>query len=253
MIFRLLCNETTGFLIALILGNKVYDVRWSKFTFYVDRKLISGKQIASIFWGFYESAERRLIEKHLPANLDVIELGSSLGIVTSHIGSRLLPGRKLIGVEANPKLISLLNANVKKHLVNGVYFFVSNQAIDYQKSEVELSITNNNTETRVITDSQIPTGVVVRTTRVDSLMKDHHIQDYVLVCDIEGAEIGVLLNDSDALKSCSHLFIELHETYYQDKRYDVDSLVRMIVQDHRFVLFDHHGPVFYFSRTNSTT
>ena len=67
-----------------------------------------------IFWGFYESAELRLIRKHLPATLDVVELGGSLGVVAAHIGQRLEPGRQLISVEANPALIEALRTNITR-------------------------------------------------------------------------------------------------------------------------------------------
>ena len=55
-----------------------------------------------VFWGIYETAELRLIERHLPRDIDVIELGGSIGVIAAQIAGHLIPGTRLISVEANP-------------------------------------------------------------------------------------------------------------------------------------------------------
>ena len=46
-----------------------------------------------------------LAEKYLDGNLNLIEFGSSIGIVSSHIARKLKSGTKFIMVEANPGII----------------------------------------------------------------------------------------------------------------------------------------------------
>ncbi len=102
LIFKILCNPFTGTCIRLLMGNHVPDVRWSRFRFNLADTSIAPRFVASVFWGFYESAEGRLIERHLSDQYDVVELGASIGVISSHIAAKLGRGRKLIAVEPNP-------------------------------------------------------------------------------------------------------------------------------------------------------
>jgi len=40
---------------------------------------------ASLFWGLYESAEIRFVNAYLPRSIDVVELGSSIGVVSCSV------------------------------------------------------------------------------------------------------------------------------------------------------------------------
>src|SRR4051812_45383584 len=55
----------------------------------VPRSVVSDATRASLFWGFHEAQEVRYVERFLPDDLDVVELGASLGVVTSHIARKL--------------------------------------------------------------------------------------------------------------------------------------------------------------------
>ena len=77
-----------------IFGDSLPDIRWRGFRFIVTRDGISDRNRAMIFWGFYESAEIRLIEKYFDGKTDVIELGSSMGIVSTHIAKKLVAGKR---------------------------------------------------------------------------------------------------------------------------------------------------------------
>jgi hypothetical protein len=59
---------------------------------------------AMLFWGIYESAEIRFVQRYLRADFDAIELGSGIGCVSSAIGRKLAKGKKLVCVECDPKL-----------------------------------------------------------------------------------------------------------------------------------------------------
>ncbi len=59
----------------------------------------------------YERDEAAMILRHLPADLPVIELGGSLGVISALIRSRLSPGTRHLIVEANPALIEICAGN----------------------------------------------------------------------------------------------------------------------------------------------
>ena len=60
-------------------------MRWSGYSFNVSPREMPKRIIASIFWGFYESAEIRLLNKYFKGDSDVIECGASSGIVSAFI------------------------------------------------------------------------------------------------------------------------------------------------------------------------
>lgn len=66
-----------------------------------------------------------------------------------------------------------------------------------------------------------------------------------MICDIEGSEAEVFLNETVALDSCSSILIELHPIKYTDTFYLIESLVKLI-ENRSFTLKDSYGPVHYF-------
>jgi len=248
LIYHLLCNNVTGTAIYFLGKGKIRDLRWPGFKFSVPETYVNKQMVASIFWGFYESAEIRFVEKYLRNDLDVIELGSSIGIVAGHIISKMGNGKKFVTVEANPFLIDTIQANIKQHQKPGSTFEVLNNAVAHGAEEVTISITNNNTETRVINNETAADGVKVKTVKFSDLVQRNNNRAYSLVCDIEGSEVEILLYEAAALKQCSQLFIELHETTYNGKHYSIQQLKELLVTTHGFRLVMEHGPVVYFAR-----
>jgi len=248
LVYRLLCNNITGSVIYTFCKENVPDLRWPGFKFRIPQSSVNKEMTASVFWGFYESSEIRFVEKYFRDDLDVIELGSSIGIVSSHIASKLGSGRRLITVEANPFLIETINTNLQKHHNPASTFEVLNKAIGYDSEEVMITITNNNTETRVVKSNLSGDTVAVKTIGLADLIQKFDNKNYALVCDIEGSEVEMLMRETDALKKCSQLFIELHDTVYENKQYNVQMLKDLIVKNHGFKIVDEHGPVVVFAK-----
>jgi FkbM family methyltransferase len=200
-----------------------------------------------IFWGFYEGAEMRLIQNCLPKNIPVIELGSSLGIVSSTAISCLNVDTPYTCIEANPYLKDYINFNINKHNPLKNNYSVINAAIAYNTNGfIEMNISNNNTESSIVNSADYSNH---KTTKVKAITLGEIIsKEYTLICDIEGAEIDVLKNDIDALKNCNHLFIELHKTKYEGKNYDVSDLKKIITISLGFSLAVADGNVFYYKR-----
>lgn len=248
-LFNILCNNLSGYFISILLGNFIPDLRWRKFRFFVEKKYVNKKLIASIFLGFYESAEIRYIEKYLRNDIDVLELGGSIGIVSAHISSKLNKDQILITVEANPYLINNVQTNIIRHKTEGLIFHVLNYAISYNVKIVYLNITSNNTETKVIKDPDgINSGINVEAKTVSDILKKFHRNDFAMVCDIEGSEIEILLNEQEGLKNCCQLFIEFHEVFYNKRLYTINEQRAIVEQVHNFKYVTNDGPVYYFSK-----
>jgi FkbM family methyltransferase len=249
IIHGLSCNNLTGAIIQGVFGDKIPDLRWPGFKFKVPASSVNKKMTAAVFWGFYESSEIRYVEKYLREDLDVIELGSSLGIVSSHIASRLGKGRHLTAVEANPFLVETITENIKRHQHPSSTFEVLNYAVGYDTDEVMITITSNNTETRVIKNGGDGGTVAVKAMSFADLVKRNRHANYALVCDIEGSELEIILREQAALQQCSQLFIELHDTSSDSRQYSVQQLKDLLVDLHGFKIIQQHGPVVYFGRS----
>jgi FkbM family methyltransferase len=139
--------------------------------------------------------------------------------------------------------------NVRNHGQRDANFILENCAISYSGGKVSIRITGNNTETKITDSNSVSAGgqsVSVPARTLDSIVKEHNLRGFTLVCDIEGAEIDVLLNETECLSQCNALFIELHDTRSGEKKYSVDDLVRIITEKHHFAIAHSHSPVFYF-------
>jgi FkbM family methyltransferase len=245
--YRIACNNFTGSIISKLFRDKVPDLRWPGFRFCIPGNV--DKVIhASVFWGFYESAEIRFIEKYLRNDVDVVELGGSLGIVSSHIVGRLGNGRRLFTVELNPTLIEVIKENISRHNHSGVVAEQVNKAISYDRNNLRFNITGNNTETSVYSSYDSNGCFEVETTKLSEIVNAELFKEFALVADIEGAEVEVISEDAGSFENCHQLFIELHDVNYKGMQYKVEALASLITAKSGLRVVDKHGPVFYFSR-----
>jgi FkbM family methyltransferase len=202
---------------------------------------------ASLFWGLYERKEIKFVRKFLRRNLDVIELGSSLGAISLHIVKVQDRERKTICLEANPYLIKTIEENVKLNF-SWKKVEVLNRAIDYSgQREVTFNISKNNLGSHV-NHSEHAQPTLVKTATLKELIHDYQIKDFALVSDIEGAEAGMILKDKEALSQCKQMIIELHPINYEGYTYSVDELSKKIENLHGFRLIAQHHGVYVFEK-----
>jgi FkbM family methyltransferase len=245
----LLCNDFTGSLIIWIFGYSIPDIRWKGYRFQLPRKGVTKTNIASILWGFYESAEIRLIQKYLDPTLDVVEMGGSLGIVSGHIASKLNADRKMISVEANPFLLENIRTNMARFAKPGLDYEAWNFAVQYHEEEVAVHISADNTESGVGRKSvQTKESILARTITLKEIIQRKQIGEYALVCDIEGSEIEIVLYDLSSLNHCRQLFIELHEVDHNGRHYTPDDILNMLLDGNGFELVAREGPVCYLKK-----
>lgn len=211
---------------------------------------ISPRSAAYLFWGFYEKAERAFVDRYLRSDLDVVELGASLGIVALHILRKQTPGKQFVTVEANPKLLPTIETNLQTNFPTRSVS-VLNRAIDYEgRSEVLISLNHDHLASSLPehqvegAGSQLP----IQTTTLSRILEDHSIGDYALVSDIECAEIAMIHRDGAALRRCRQMIIELHPGRWHETKYTVDDVVAAIQNLHGFKIVDASGPVYVFDK-----
>lgn len=179
----------------------------------VSGDLVSDAAKAAIFTGLYEKNELKFVGRHLPPDLDAVEFGSSLGVVACRIARRLSPGRRLFGVEANGRLLERARANLARN-APGIQALLVLGAIDYGSDGPDVAFTVESGHLGShLAHPGAAGGTTVRVPRVtlQGLLSAHGIGGYSLVCDIEGAESGLILHERAALERCCFLVIELHD------------------------------------------
>jgi FkbM family methyltransferase len=188
--------------------------------------------------GNYETVERYAVAKHLPRHLPVVELGASIGVVSCLIDRLLVKPAIQIAVEANPRLIPVLEAN---RVRNNCQFEVLNAAVAYGGEAVEFGISES-TVSGSLTKTSATTGTaVVRTASLTEIVSSHRIERCTLVCDIEGAEGELVRREGDVLqRHVDTLIIEVHPGVLGDD--GVAELAREL-RTRKFALLWNRGDV----------
>ncbi|MCC7360702.1 MAG: FkbM family methyltransferase [Anaerolineales bacterium] len=199
--------------------------------------------VSRMFLRRYEVPELRFARERLPRDLDIVELGASIGVITAHAARRLLPGRRLVAVEANPRLLPLLRATLATNAPS-CDLTILNLAVDYSGAPtVHLDISPVHTNSRLG-----PAGVAVAATTLSGLLARCGLHQIALIADIEGAELGLILHDAAALQSVQFLLIECHTVENAGDLWTPARMQAALVRDHGFALQAAHSPVYVFTR-----
>jgi FkbM family methyltransferase len=232
-----LVNKHVGAALEIIFPNRL---RVHGVLIDVRSPMITRTTKAALFFGTYESAETRLVRKYLPRDLDVVELGASLGVVTCVVRRHISLGRRLISVEANPRLAELARANL---LLNGCEENVDvlSLAISTCSDEVEFVVGEASDSGRVGLRAE-EGGKILRVPAesLSKLLARHRVSNFCLICDIEGTEWELWRHDYDGLCRASMVVMETHD----NPRYGShDDLIAELANDPSFELVDRYGPV----------
>ncbi len=243
---KILTNPIIGFLIS-----KFYSdlLPFKGLKIYTNSDLIMNKTKAQIYWHIYEGAEIKFIHKYFPSGFDTIELGSSIGVVSSFIRSKMSKENKLICVEAFPDLCDLTIKNLQ---LNAAYdnSKVFNLAVNYSEDNANIFFNSGSSNTTgFISKNKISKkSIIISKTSLSKIKDNNNIGEYILVMDIEGAEIEIILNEEKSLKDCKYLFVELHDINYDKTLYTVDYMINILIKTHKFKLIDRNDNVCYFNK-----
>lgn len=206
---------------------------------------------AALFWGGYEGAEIRFTRRYLRPDLDVVELGCSIGVLSCHIRRQMESPRQLVCVEAHPDLAAIARKNLRiNDCENNVS--VIEHAIDYDKdrNHVSFEVGVGNTGGKIIdckTHNDRRT-IETQTATLGEILSAAAIGEYSLVSDIEGAEVGFIMDKRGDLSRCQQIIIELHATSYRHKHVTVDDMVQRLVCAHEFALTAQYGRCYVFEK-----
>lgn len=214
---------------------------------------ISPNFVASVFWSLHEKHERRMVQKYLDDDLDVIELGACIGGVTAEILGRKKSGRVLI-IEANPNLISSLEKTAEKNsLGKNIQVEIIHCALTYvgnDKDELVFQVDNGLLGSKINTENiDFPNKIAVPTCSLGDIKQKYGIGEHALVCDIEGEEAGLLMGDREELSKAKDIIIELHDwAMYKDRTYSIDEMRKIFTDELGYRELERHGNVFAYTR-----
>jgi FkbM family methyltransferase len=232
-----ICNPVVGNLIGFLYRDRI---PFRGVMIDVSLANVQPKNKCSLRFNMYESAEARFVEKYLYSQIDTVDLGASLGAISSKIASILEPGVSLTCVEGNPQLIPCLKRNLD---INATHLrtFLTSAAIAYGTDSVQFVVMDDNLCSSANNKSTF-LSVDVPAVELNQLLAQNQIGTYQLVCDIEGAELGIVQNDSLALLNCVQIIMELHGIVQGDTTIDENMLIKMFLEK-GFALIDRYGSV----------
>jgi FkbM family methyltransferase len=215
MVARALANDVTGRLVDAATAKRTNT---GGLALDMSHPVVTPTVRMQVRLGIYESAEIRVLESVLAPDLDVVELGASLGVLSAYVARALNPGRTLLCVEANRALLPTLTTNLKLTAPH-LRWDVVNAAIDYSGSAQVDFLAGRSTWSGSVSRSQGVGTPVAACTLGELLASRPSLSGrYCLVMDIEGGEAGVAFGDEFALEGCQMLIAELHRWRFRDRQ-----------------------------------
>jgi FkbM family methyltransferase len=195
--------------------------------------------------GNYERAEIDFMWKYLPRELDVLELGSSIGAMTCQISRALKPDRTITCVEGNPRLIPVLRRNLaanSRHRQVVLRSVVVGDSSGPGSFNINSSSLCGNAETGGLVSVQVQYA-----TLQDICASSALAEEWSLVCDIEGAET-TFLRDPIALRGCACIILEAHRVQTPRQTLSVDDVLRLPLETGEWDMIDRFGSVAVYRR-----
>jgi len=182
----------------------------------------------------YENAEIALVNKVLKGGESVLEMGTSIGVLTRVMSNLVGANGKIVTVECNESLFkSCLRWNDKYpniQFVKGygfpVYQVPANLSIDGYSDDlgslgtiVDFSVKENNSSSNTL---------IIDLSKVET---SYSFYPSVLVIDVEGSEEIMLEGEFHLPKYVKYIIIELHSGMYKKKMLSQQEIIDSILND----------------------
>ncbi|MDR5727218.1 MAG: FkbM family methyltransferase [Terriglobia bacterium] len=154
----------------------------------------------------YEGFERRAVREYVRRSAPIVELGGCLGVVACITNRALEKGTSHVVVEANPRVISLIEEN---RTLNGCNFELLNAAIAYGQPTVTFC-PSFDMPSNSLRENNGADLVTVNTVGLGDIIRQRNIDSFTLICDIEGHEYDLVQNESEVLKHAEIIILETH-------------------------------------------
>lgn len=173
--------------------------------FSVNAPAIRTRDKARFLFDRYERPERIIVANYLAPSLPIIELGGNIGVVSCVANRRLSDPSKHVVVEANANVLPLLEANRER---NGCGFKVVYAALGYGET-VDFFVSDDALASSAVASAE--RVVKVPATSLRKLIDDAGFSLCTLLCDIEGSEAEMVVNELDTLvQHVAYFFLETH-------------------------------------------
>lgn len=219
------------------------QIRFGKHKIYTNSDLVNNLTVALIYFNKYEKDEIELCSKYFNLTTDIVELGTSIGVVASHLQQKDNV-KKMICVEANPYLQGLLKQTF--HINNFKDTTLLEVAISDSSNPVYFSTRDSNELGKIVEHSEIK----IKSKSLQQIVLENNLTNYCLVSDIEGAECSFILNED--LAGCQLAIIELHDSKWEEKHYSIEELSALI-QEKGFDMLERINNTFVFKRIANKT
>ena len=190
--------------------------------------------------GSYELSERILVSNIIERGMNVIEMGSSIGILSGIISQKIGMNGKLISVEASTKKYKISKSWLSKYFLNinflNGYAFPCNEipnnlivegfndSINSLGGEVKFSQkAKNQTKNEKIDIDASNNLANYDISSIEKLFLKKSAD--LLVSDVEGAESVILQKDNPFPETLKFIIIELHP-----KKYESPDIAEKIIQ-----------------------
>jgi FkbM family methyltransferase len=167
-----------------------------------------GTFLKGLLWlNAYETFERYVVGRYLPRSLPVVEFGAAIGVVSCVVNRLLSEPRRHVCVEANPRLIPLLQSNRAR---NRCQFSIVHAALAYDGDSVSFGISDG------IVDSSLDAAsgchrVAVPAVSLADILDQSGFDRCSVVCDVEGAEAALVAREGPVLRErVVALIMEVH-------------------------------------------
>lgn len=157
--------------------------------------------------GRYELPERNAACRYIRKEWPVVELGGCIGVV-SCIANKLLENpRAHVVLEANPLVIPHLESNRD---ANSCSFKIINRALAYDSSTVTFNPLLDFWGNSLDNGAGHEPPVTVPATQLRQILQEEQFEKYALICDIEGQEYELVMQEADALRNAELIIMEVH-------------------------------------------
>lgn len=206
---------------------------------------VTHEEAVEIFFGSWESAEIRIAKNFIKSPV-IVELGSSIGVLTSALSS-CKEKKRFYLIDANVRNIKILTSIVAflKQICKVKHSYaIYNYCISGSPKTVNFSIrSTSGSRISSIQQDPYPTYEMNTTTLSQFLRANLPSTNYCLISDIEGEEASIFFDDPESLDLCSEIVVELEKT----EIYSINDQIDRLNQLH-FQLVYRYGNVAYFKK-----
>ena len=207
------------------------------------RGLADNSMKLELLTGRYERPERDAARRHIRAEWPVVELGGCIGVVACITNKLLKHAEAHVVLEANPLAIPYLKSNRDS---NHCSFKILNRALAYGSETVTFQPTLNFWGNSLGHNGGQP-PVTVPAIQLGQILHDEGFEKYALICDIEGYEFELVMQEPDALSKAALIILEVHPHMIGEDK--VKTLLSKLA-DMGFKTIDQSALVVVLSRTN---